>query len=174
MHYFGKVNDGAVNYADALAIWEQVAHQKDNMGVAARAKYWLGTLYYEGRGVHKNNRLALRYLNEAAQQNRDSWARMEANAWLAWLYYEGGGVVRKDYKQAIAHWDCVAHQQDNVNACVDALLSIGEVYTIGGYGISKDEDRARSYFERVLEEETNSEYVMKAKEWLESLGHKKT
>lgn len=169
MHYFGKASNGIENYDEALRLWEKVAKQDDNLEVAARAKYWLGTLYYEGKGTGKNTRVAIRYLKEAAKQERDPWACVEARSWLAWLYYEGDGV-RKDYKEALSHWDYVAHQPYNLDVCVDAMLSIGEIYTTGGYGVAKDQDRARSYFERVLEQEgADSENAVKAREWLSQI-----
>jgi TPR repeat protein len=165
MHYFGQVGN-TVSYADAHDLWQEAANQRDNPAVAARAKYWLGTLYYEGKGVEKNNRFAKRYLKEAAEQEFDRWASVEARSWIAWLHYQGD-VVSHDYKQAAQHWEYVADQQDNPDACVDAMLGLGEIYYVGGYGVSRDLNKSRTYFERVVAtQDPDSEQAVKAKEWL--------
>ena len=77
------------DYATALREWMPLAEQGD-----IHAQYWLGDAYHKGKGVSRDDKIAVKYLRLAAEQgySRAQWT-------LGIMYYDGYGV-QQDYVNA--------------------------------------------------------------------------
>ena len=58
------------------------------------AQYYIGKLYYKGKGIEKDYKKAFEYLKKAAEQGH-----VDAQYYLGKCYYDGKGV-EKDYEKA--------------------------------------------------------------------------
>ena len=82
----------ATEYSRAARIFRPLAE-----GGVAEAQYWLGYLYFKGRGVRPNDAVAARFFLSAAEQGHP----LAQNA-LGYLYDTGTGV-ESDPSKAL-HW----------------------------------------------------------------------
>ncbi len=100
----------------------------------AKAQFNLGNMYYEGKGVTKDDAQAAAWYRKAAEQG-------DANAQnnLGMMYDIGLGVT-KDYAQA-AVWFRKAAEQGDANA----QFMLGDMYE-NGKGVPKDYVQAYKYF----------------------------
>ena len=101
------------DWSAAVREWMPLAEQGD-----IHAQYWLADLYYEGKGVSRDDKIAVKYLRLAAEQgySRAQWK-------LGVMYYQGYGV-QQDYVKA--------HMWFNVSAA-----SYVNDNTEGGDGVAK-------------------------------------
>ena len=60
------------------------------------AQYYIGKLYYKGKGIEKDYKKAFEYLKKAAEQGH-----VDAQYYLGKCYYDGKGV-EKDYVKAFS------------------------------------------------------------------------
>ena len=60
----------------------------------ANAQYYIGKLYYKGKGIEKDYKKAFEYLKKAAEQGH-----VDAQYYLGKCYYDGKGI-EKDYEKA--------------------------------------------------------------------------
>ena len=63
----------------------------------ANAQYYIGKLYYKGKGIEKDYKKAFEYLKKAAEQGH-----VDAQYYLGKCYYDGKGV-EKDYEKAFEY-----------------------------------------------------------------------
>ena len=99
------------------------------------AQYYIGTLYYKGKGIEKDYEKAFEYLKKAADKGH-----IDAQYNLGFCYAEGKGI-EEDFKKAFEYWKKAA---DSGNA--DAQYNIGCCY-IGGLGVEKaDQKKAIEYW----------------------------
>ena len=77
------------DWSAAVREWMPLAEQGD-----IHAQYWLGDAYHKGKGVSRDDKIAVKYLRLAAEQgySRAQWT-------LGIMYYDGYGV-QQDYVNA--------------------------------------------------------------------------
>jgi TPR repeat protein len=100
----------------------------------AKAQSTLAAMYYHGRNVTQDYKLAFDWYNKAAAQG---YADAQYN--LAVAYINGQGVKR-NYKTA-AEWNTKAAEQGHV----DAKYNLGGAY-LNGQGVAQDNKRAYIWF----------------------------
>ncbi len=109
------------DYATALREWKPLAEQGN-----AKAQFNLGATYYDGEGVPKDDKEAVKWYRLAAEQGN-----AEAQFNLGVMYDNGRGVP-KDDKEAVK-WYRLAAEQGNANA----MGNLGVMYSLG-MGVPKD------------------------------------
>jgi len=98
------------------------------------AQQLLGAFYYEGRGVRKDYKEAVKWYRKAAEQGLAG-----AQADLGLMYRIGKGVLQ-DYKEAIKWYRKAAEQGNSI-----AQADLGVMYVMG-QGVIKDYVMAHMYF----------------------------
>jgi len=139
----GETKFKAEDYAGALKEFEPLA-KKGN----ARAQYYLGRMYMEGKGVERNSMDGLELLNNAAQKDDP-----DAQYLLGDIYLHGKGVT---YDQATAHtWFKKAgeNKKADKNVVADATYISGRILNSDPPGrwrshIPRNRDRANYYFNK--------------------------
>ena len=106
----------------------------------ADAQGFLGDMYYDGRGVAKDDVEAVRWFRKAAGQGS---ARGQ-NA-LGCMYFEGRGV-EEDHAEAV-RWVRKAAEQ----GLAYAQCNLGDMYS-GGRGVEKDDVEAVRWFRKAAEQ----------------------
>ena len=117
------------DYATALHEWKPLAEQGDS-----RAQFFLGLMYYNGKGVPQDYKEAVKWFSLSAEQG-DSEAQFN----LGIMYDEGQGVPQ-DYKEAVKWWKLSAEQGD-----ADAQNNLGVMYH-DGQGALQDDVRAHMWY----------------------------
>jgi TPR repeat protein len=72
------------DYKEAMKWYKLAAAQGD-----AQAQYWIGAMYYRGRGVIQDYKEAVRWYRLAAEQGD-----AQAQYWIGAMYYRGHGFTR--------------------------------------------------------------------------------
>ena len=85
---------------------QKKALEKLSSPLPAEVQFALGWCYYEGYGVEKDPREAVKWYRKAAEQGHAT-----AQVGLGWCYYEGGGV-EKDPREAVKWYRKAAEQGD--------------------------------------------------------------
>jgi len=139
--FAGDLEDGVDvymrgDYATALAKFKGLAAQGH-----ANAQYFLGRMYYEGKGVAQDYKQALDWYAKAAEQGDAS-----AQSNLGIMYDNGQGVA-KDYKQA-AHWYGKAAEQGWL---ASAQYYLGTMY-YEGKGVAQDYKQAAHWYGKAAEQ----------------------
>ncbi len=167
----GKVADDRADYAEALR-WYGVAAQADN----AAAQFAIGSLYFAGRGVPRDDAEAMRWYRKAADQGfapaqsglgyfyqsglgvpQDlaeavRWYRLAADQGLAQAQanlgylYQNGLGVPQDYAEAL-RWHRLAADQGNVLA----QNSLGNFYQ-NGLGVAQDYTEAMHWYRKAADQ----------------------
>lgn len=134
----GRVDRGVeafrnYDYIKALSILRPLA-EKGN----ARAQYYLGILYDEGKGLMQDKTEAQRWFEKAHEgwRKRAEKRFAEAQEGLGTLYETGRGGVPKDYKQALKWYRKAAEL-----GYAEAEASLGQMYFFGR-GVPKDHTQA--------------------------------
>jgi len=83
----------------------------------AEAKYMLGLMYFEGKGVKQNKEKGIKYITRAAKDG-DNEAQFEVGKW----YYEGS-FKKKNLRKAIKFLKSSANQGNE-----DSLMLLGKIY----------------------------------------------
>ena len=117
------------DYAKALPMFKKLANQND-----ARAQFFLGEMYANGRGVVKDDTQAVYWYHKAAEQGG---ATAQYN--LGLTYANGSGVVKDDV-QALYWYRKAAIQGDD-----SAQNNLGGMYEFG-IGVPKDEQTAYFWY----------------------------
>ena len=84
------------------------------------AQYYIGKLYYKGKGIEKDYKKAFEYLKKAAEQGH-----VDAQYYLGKCYYDGKGV-EKDYEKAFEYLKKAADKGH-----IDAQYNLGFCYAEG-------------------------------------------
>lgn len=131
-----KADEAALHgdYDTARKEWTRLAEQGD-----VRSQYNLAVMYDKGRGMPKDEALALKWYRRAAEKGH---ARAQNN--LGTLYNNGRGV--ENY-QAAMHWYRRAADQ----GLPDAQFNIGNMYTEGS-GVPKDVEQASQWYEKAAKQ----------------------
>ena len=109
------------DYATALREWKPLAKQGD-----ARAQFYLGAMYEEGKGVPQDYKTAVKWFKLAAKQGD-----VDAQYYLGMMYVKGNGVPQ-DYKTA-NKWHRLAAEQGD-----DAAMDTLSVSYEDGEGVKQD------------------------------------
>jgi TPR repeat protein len=117
------------DYARAFQIWNEAAQRGDY-----RAQFLLSSLYSEGRGVPKDQEIALKWLNSAAAGGFDA-----AQFNLGNNYYNGIGVT-EDQEKAVTWWTRSARQ-----GFTQAQYNLGVAY-LTGKGVERSDSEAVRWF----------------------------
>ncbi len=123
-NYRDVKEDGEKAYSVFKSLWQE--------GVAD-AGYSLFSMYYEGFGVRKNYKAALRYLKESAEMGYILSQRTLADAYSDYKY---GEIVDADYDKSIYWYKLAAEQGDQISA-----LALSEMYYIGK-GVEQSDKKA--------------------------------
>ena len=123
------------NCPKQLAFWLQAAEQGYTI-----AQYLLSGCFYRGKGIAKDEALAVAWLHKAAEQG---YAAAQNN--LGGMYLQGTGIA-KDEVEAIAWYRKAAEQGDAA-----AQKNLGLMY-LQGTGIAKDEAQAVAWFRKTAEQ----------------------
>lgn len=91
-----------------------------------QSQYILGVAYATGDGVGQNYEEAIRWLNKAADDTRQSEAKTNAQIYLGGIYQNGDSVLQ-DYNEAIGWYTEAA-----VWGSSKAQIKLGVLYTIRG------------------------------------------
>ncbi len=113
------------NYEEAIK-WYEKAAEKNNTD----AQYYIGKMYYEGKGVPADYGKAFEWCEKSAM-----WRNPNALFLLGEMYFNGKGV-NQDYQKAFESYEKAA-KLDNI----DAQVELGEMY-FGGKGIKQDYKKA--------------------------------
>jgi len=116
------------NYLKALPVFKIFADKNDTV-----AQWYLGTIYFEGRGVARDYKIAERWYKQAAKHG-DALAQNN----LANIYLNGFGVSQN--LEEAARWFLLAAEQGNP----EAQCNIGLMY-LNGNGVRKDYPEARKW-----------------------------
>ena len=118
------------DYAKAVALWQPLADKGD-----AKAQYYLGTLYAQGKGVAANDATAFMWFERAAKQGN---AAAQYNVGAS---YAAGTGVEKSSADA-AKWFRRAADQ----GMVFAQMNLGLLYAAGN-GVPQDNVEAFKWLE---------------------------
>lgn len=99
----------------------------------------LGVVYYEGKHVKEDKKAAAGYFSRAVEYDSTDATAMNN---LAYLYKKGEGVDQ-NHKKSIELY-LYALTVDSANAASN-YYNIGTMYADGGYGISQDRKKAKSF-----------------------------
>jgi len=121
------------DYAKALQLWRAQADQGD-----ATAQFRLGSMYAEGKGVARDDKLALSWFLKAAEQG-DAMAQYDAA-----VSYVSGIGVDPDFVAA-AKWFRRAADQ----GMAYAQLNLGLLYA-AGHGVPQDNVEAMTWLQLAL------------------------
>lgn len=110
--------------------------------IQAEAKVLIGKCFLHGKGVEKNEKKALEYLKEAAQDGNAE------GACICGECYEEGIGVERDSLSAVKYYEYSADK----NYC-RGLAQLGRCYTFGIEGIEKDIDKGIKLLKKSTEQE---------------------
>ncbi len=117
------------DYATAIREWRPLAEQGD-----AEAQFFLGLMYYIGKGVTQDYAEAMRWYRKAAEQGH-----AEAQSFLG-IKYEHGLGVPQDSAEAV-QWYRKAAEQGNASA----QNNLGGMYE-RGQGVPQDYAQAHMWY----------------------------
>ena len=123
------------DYATAIEKLQPFAEQGH-----AEAQYYFGLMYYYGRGVDEDDKVAVKWFRKAAEQGH-----AEAQDYLGSMYYLGQGVD-EDEKEA-AKWFHKAAEQGHT----EAQFNLGYMYYYGR-GVDEDDKVAVKWFHKAAEQ----------------------
>ncbi len=106
----------------------------------AHAQNWLGTMYFNGRGVPQDDEEAVRWFRRAAEQGL-----AHAQNWLGTMYFNGRGVPQDD-EEAVRWYRRAAEQ-----GLAHAQNWLGTMY-FNGRGVPQDDEEAVRWFRRAAEQ----------------------
>jgi TPR repeat protein len=102
------------------------------------AQFHLGVVYYQGRGVAKDEKEAIKWFCKAAEQGR-AFAQLH----LGKMYYNGQGVAQNDNEAF--KWIKKAAEQ----GLAEAQTNLGMMY-LSREGVTKDENEAAKWFRKAV------------------------
>lgn len=121
------------NYAKALQLYLQAAHQGDS-----EAQYIAGGMYFKGLGTRKDLTMAFKLLHQAALSGKST---PESQQIIGQAFLLGSGAP-KDYGKA-AEWYTRAAESGNR----EAQNELGFMYFVGK-GVERDVEKGADYFLR--------------------------
>jgi hypothetical protein len=124
----------AGDYQEALGIWQPLAEGGNEF-----AQFSMGSLYFEGAGVEKNDAESVKWFRMAGEQG---YAPAQFNLGNA---YKHGNGVEQDDAQAAEWWRKAAEQE-----FAPAQFNLGTQYYFGR-GVPKDEEAAISWYRRAAQ-----------------------
>ena len=141
-HYYERAYKGGQvpqNLPDAHK-WLERAVSSDRIS-GNTANYYLGEMYYFGRGVSQDLNKAQEYFAKHFNQGQEMYPSLRNSAFYLGLITNDRSNPQKDLKAALQYLDNAA-QKDNE----PAKGYLAHLY-YAGYGISQDKDKARQLIE---------------------------
>ena len=131
--YLGSVYERRTNLInEAIKYYSKAA----NLGYAD-AEYHLGRCYFYGTGVNQDINKCISWYTKAAQKGHG-----DAQYQLASCYYFGYQGLDKNYATAAKWWEKSAKTDVTKFVREQALQAAARCYIKGGYGLSKDLNKA--------------------------------
>lgn len=109
----------------------------------AKAQYYIGLFYEQGRDVPQDEKQAITWYLKAAENGH-----VKAQERMADRYFRGKGVV-KDYKKAVYWWKKAVDINDEAE---HSLFMLAKCYE-NGLGVQKDFLQAVLYYQRAIDTE---------------------
>lgn len=88
--YLSGKSETSNRYQEALTWFKKAADKGDQL-----SQYYLGLMYYQGKGVKKDYNQAFDWFTKAAAAGNE-----QAQYYLGFMYYQGEGI-KKDYDKAL-------------------------------------------------------------------------
>ena len=138
-----------------------------------------GRMLYKGKGVSKNFKKAIPFLERASQDDVPLAIQKEALHWLGLMYVEGGKGIAKDWQKAEQNFTTrIALGFDDKNSeeieqHKDALHWLGVMYVEGDNSIAKDWQKMEQNFTKRIAlgfDKKNRDEIEQHKNILFSLG----
>ncbi len=123
------------DYSKALAVFKIYAEKNDTL-----AQWYLGQMYFAGKGVAQNYEEAGKWYRIAAEHG-DVYAQHD----LGSMYQNGYGVA-SDYREAEKWYKRAAEQ-----GSADSQYLLGVMY-LGGKGVKKDSSEAKKWFRKAAQQ----------------------
>ena len=131
----------------------------------ARAQFYIGLFYEQGRDVPKDEKQAISWYLKAAKQGF-----VRAQEKLAGRYFRGQGL-EKDYKQAVYWWRKAVEGDDEAE---QSLFMLAKCYE-NGLGVQVDILQAIIYYQRAIDseglDETDEEIAKQRIEFLKRMSN---
>jgi hypothetical protein len=124
----------AGKFSDAIAIWNSLSDSGD-----VEAKAWLGSCYANGDGVALDDKIALKFFEEAAEAGN---ALAQANAGA--FYFMGRGLS-KNPKKAVEWLELAAENND-----LNGLFNLAQLF-FQGSGVDIDLQRSAELYRKAAE-----------------------
>lgn len=100
------------------------------------AQLWLGDRYSDGKGVSRDDKLALEWWRKSAEQGNP-----DAKYNLGWRYWDGRGGAPFDRGEAVRYWKSAAERKH-----IWSMAALGHAYLLGD-GVQQDYKLAVSNFQ---------------------------
>jgi len=137
-------NRNGINNKEIFKLYKKAAEQGDE-----DAQYWLGRMYYDGKGVAQNYEEAFKWHKKAAEQG-DKYSQNR----LGSMYYDGKGVSQ-NYEEAFKWYKKSAEQGDKYSQ-----NRLGFMY-YAGKGIVQDYQEAFKWYKKAAEQgDKYSQYLI--------------
>ena len=114
----------------------------------AKAQYYIGLFYEQGRDVPQDEKQAISWYLKAAENGY-----VKAQERMADRYFRGKGVV-KDYKKAVYWWKKAVEIDDEAG---NSMYMLAKCYE-NGLGVQKDFLQAALYYRQAIDSEELDEY----------------
>jgi TPR repeat protein len=146
--YLGQIAYDAKEYKNALS-WFNKAEKQGSQDAA----FYIGSMYWLGQGVIKNDKRAISYLTKAARNATVSPITIAAAHNLADIYYTGFGTIECNLPWAAEYYFIAAKEN-----CVPAQVKLAKQYFYG-WGVEVDDSKAFYWFKQAaLAGEVVAEY----------------
>ncbi len=126
----------ADDFTTALSIFRPLAKQGD-----AQAQFWLGAMYFYGKGLPQDIQEAKTWIEKAAQRGY-----AKAQNFLGKIYRDGIAGTPINNQESVK-WFRLAAEQDYAVA----QISLGEAY-LYGRGVQQNKVNAATWFEKAAEQ----------------------
>lgn len=167
MYYDGV---GVEPNAEAAIQFLRLGKEHPN-GIIARARAYMGQVYYLGKGsVKKDIVRAFWYFDQAFKQNQDIFAKTRAAAYLGQMVCLGEIGDKKEQALNMFRW---VTQQDDLKSKILAWLWLGEMH-YKGIATKKNEKRALGYYKLAADQDLNMHIKKRAEAMIQCINTEKT
>lgn len=149
---YAKGNGVRRNESEAFRLYQRAANRGN-----ASAMNNLGRAYSLGLGTQKNIPQAIQWYRKAVAKGNVTAMRN-----MGFRHFHGSGVT-KDYQQAVSYFQKAISKND-----LRSYAGIARVYQRGGFGVSRNQDRALDYVMQALRKGDRAlerEIVGKSSSW---------
>jgi len=158
-HYYRGVPDKQ-DYIAAFACFKHGSNQTGDGRAAAWSNFYLGEMFYLGRGVSRDNDIAHAFWKLAVKQHYDPVVSAKAAAWVGQLYYKVGmatsepSVKNKLLQAAFSSFRYVINNPYDEDALAIANLRIGMLYE-DGEGTACDYASSQDHYKKAAQQKAH-------------------